>query len=66
MTCAIRGCGQPAVSTIVAGTTRDPRCFDHEREAVDRDGYTACLPRPVSPWLGSVAEAVSALRGHPA
>jgi hypothetical protein len=37
-TCAYRNCNTLACSTVLAGATRVPVCFTHEREYADRYG----------------------------
>ena len=57
--CANRGCDDPAVATVDDA----PRCFTHEREAIDRYGVGALRVRPISSWAGTIEEAVAGLRG---
>ena len=38
MACSYRGCGDPAVASVLAGATRINVCFTHEREYADRYG----------------------------
>jgi hypothetical protein len=44
MTCSHKGCEAPATATVLAGATRVPYCFLHEREYADRYGCMDIYP----------------------
>jgi hypothetical protein len=44
ITCSHKGCNTTACSTILAGATRVPVCFTHEREYADRYGPADIQP----------------------
>ena len=66
--CSMRGCDAPAVSTVAALADRQPVCFDHEVELIERYDWAMVAPRPLvftptHPTVADVLAAVAALQG---